>query len=416
MTSTRPRTPAPAPTTRPRVARLRRRLRLIFGPFWVVPAVWSVSAVALGLALPQLDEAIGSPPLLFAGSADSARSVLSTTSGAMISVTGLVFSITIVVLQLASSQFSPRVIATFLEDRVTQNTLGVFVASFLFSLTVLRSIPDRSETEEGVPEFAVTLSFLLVLGAVAMFLAFIQHITQSIAVSTVIRRVGEQTRDLLERSGSRRETLPSVTPELPALRGQTVATAQRSGYVDAIDAGTLCQIAQRHDVRIEVLYPLGSFVAEGAALALVHGSGADPAWNDRIASAVAMRVERSMEQDMMFGFRRLVDIAERALSPGVNDPTTAVQAIDELHDILRRMIGASSVVGVHLDSDGTPRVLTPEWTFGQYLDLAVDEIAHWGRDSLQIPRRLQEMLADLAVAAHEQHRPVVLAKSNQIDV
>ncbi len=116
---------------------------------------------------------------------------------------------------------------------------------------------------------------------------------------------------------------------------------------------------------------------------------------------------------MTFGFRRLVDIAERALSPGVNDPTTAVQAIDELHDILRRMIGEGSVVGVHLDDEGVPRVLTQEWTFGQYLDLAVDEIAHWGKDSLQIPRRLEEMLADLAVAAHEQHRSVVLAKSNR---
>ena len=401
---------------RPQVARLRRRLRLIFEPFWVVPACWSVSAVALGLALPQLDEAIGSPPLLFEGSADSARSVLSTTSGAMISVTGLVFSITIVVLQLASSQFSPRVIATFLEDRVTQHTLGVFVASFLFSLTVLRSIPDTSSTDqEGVPEFAVTMAFLLVLGAVAMFLAFIQHITQSIAVSTVIRRVGAQTRDLLERSSTRRDTLPSTPPELAPLAGQTVATSRRSGYIDAIDAAVLCRTAAQHEARIEVLYPLGSFVAEGAALALVHGSGADPAWDERVAAAVNVRAERSMEQDMTFGFRRLVDIAERALSPGINDPTTAVQAIDELHDILRRMVGQASVVGVHLDDDQVPRVLTQEWTFAQYLDLAVDEIAHWGKDSLQIPRRLQEMLTDLSVAAHEEHRSVINAKANGID-
>ncbi len=398
---------------RPQVDRVRRRLRLIFEPFWVVPAVWSASAVSLGLALPQLDAAIGSP-LLFQGSADSARSVLSTTSGAMISVTGLVFSITIVVLQLASSQFSPRVIATFLEDRVTQHTLGVFVASFLFSLTVLRSIPDAGGMDDAVPELAVTLSFLLVLGAVAMFLAFIQHITQSIAVSTVIRRVGAQTRDLLVRSKERRATLPSAVPELPDLKGQTVAVARRSGYIDAINSGLLRNCALERGTRVEVLYPLGSFVAEGAALAMVHGPSADSDWDELVASAVALRAERSMEQDMTFGFRRLVDIAERALSPGVNDPTTAVQAIDELHDILRRMVGDPSVVGVHLDHDGAPRVLTQEWTFGQYLDLAVDEIAHWGKTSLQIPRRLQEMLTDLAVAAHDEHKPVVLAKSHEI--
>ena len=399
---------------RPQVDRVRRRLRLIFEPFWVVPAVWSATAVALGLTLPQLDSAIGSPALLFEGSADSARSVLSTTAGAMISVTGLVFSITIVVLQLASSQFSPRVIATFLEDRVTQHTLGVFVASFLFSLTVLRSIPDAGGSGDAVPEFAVTVSFLLVLGAVAMFLAFIQHITQSIAVSTVIRRVGAQTRDLLARSKERRSTLPSAAPELPDLEGQTVAVARRSGYIDTINSGRLRTCALERGTRIEVLYPLGSFIAEGAALAMIRGPHGDADWDGLVDGAVALRAERSMEQDMTFGFRRLVDIAERALSPGVNDPTTAVQAIDEMHDILRRMVADPSVVGFHLDHDATPRVITQEWTFGQYLDLAVDEIAHWGKDSLQIPRRLQEMLTDLAVAAHDEHKPVVLAKSNEI--
>ena len=400
---------------RPQVDRVRRRLRLMLGPFWVVPAIWSAASVAFGLLLPQLDEVVGSPALLFNGSADSARSVLSTTSGAMISVTGLVFSITIVVLQLASSQFSPRVIATFLEDRVTQHTLGVFVASFLFSLTVLRSIPDRGSTEEGVPELAVTMSFLLVLGAVAMFLAFIQHITQSIAVSTVIRRVGTQTRALLERSRERRTTLPDVAPELAALDGQTVATARRSGYVDSIDAGSLCRTAAEQQVRIEVLYPLGSFVPEGATLALVHGARADPAWDDRVSACVRLGADRSMEQDLTFGFRRLVDIAERALSPGVNDPTTAVQAIDELHDILRRMVRETTVVGIHLDGDGIPRVLTQEWTFGQYLDLAADEIAHWGADSIQIPRRLTEMLTDLEVASVPEHLPAIRAKLAHVE-
>lgn len=388
----------------------------MLGPFWVVPAIWSSGSVVIGLLLPQLDEVLGSPPLLFNGSADSARSVLSTTAGAMISVTGLVFSITIVVLQLASSQFSPRVIATFLEDRVTQHTLGVFVASFLYSLTVLRAIPDIGSTDEGVPEFAVTMSFLLVLAAVAMFLAFIQHITQSIAVSTVIRRVGTQTRALLERSRERRTTLPSVAPPLPALDGQTVTIASRSGYVDSIDSGVLCRTATTHEVRIEILHPLGSFVPEGATLALVHGARADPAWDDRVSACVRLGADRSMEQDLTFGFRRLVDIAERALSPGVNDPTTAVQAIDELHDILRRMVRETTVVGVHLDSDGNPRVLTQEWTFAQYLDLAVDEVAHWGADSIQIPRRLTEMLTDLEAASVPEHLDVIRSKLAHIQV
>ncbi|CAN5489985.1 DUF2254 domain-containing protein [soil metagenome] len=382
----------------------------------MVPAIWSASAVLLGLALPQVDEVVVDwVPLLFEGGVDSARSVLSSTAGGMISVTGLVFSITIVVLQLASSQFSPRVLATFLEDRITQHTLGVFAASFLYSLTVLRSIADRGDSKYTVPQLAVTIAFVFVLGAMAMFLVFIQHITQSISVSTVIGRVGTQTRHLLERSRERRTTLPNVAPELPDLAGQTVATACRTGYIDALDADALCRMAADHEVRIQVLYPIGSFVAEGAALVLIQGARTDDAWDDRIGSAITLGSERSMSQDLSFGFRRLVDIAERALSPGTNDPTTAVQAIDELHDILRRMVAEPGVVGVHVDDDGTPRLLTQEWTFGQFLDLAVDEIAHWGRDSIQIPRRLQEMLADLAVASHLEHRAVINAKANGID-
>ena len=395
---------------------MRRRLSLIFAPFWVVPAIWSVSAVALGLGLPRVDQAADWAPLLFAGGLDSARSVLSSTAGGMISVTGLVFSITIVVLQLASSQFSPRVLATFLEDRVTQHTLGVFAASFLYSLTVLRSIADQGDGKYDVPQLAVTVAFVFVLGAMGMFLAFIQHITQSISVATVIRRVGTQTRDLLDKSRERRASLPSDVPDLPRLVGQSVATAVRTGYIDAIDSGALCRLANRHDVRIRVLYPLGSFIAEGAALAQVDGvPPGSTEWDDRICDAISLRDERSMDQDVTFGFRRMVDIAERALSPGTNDPTTAVQAVDELHDILRRMAADPTVVGVQVDQDGVPRLLTQEWTFGQYLDLAVDEIAHWGRESIQIPRRLQEMLTDLAAAAVEEHRDVINAKANAID-
>lgn len=386
----------------------------MLSPFWVVPAIWSASAVGLGLVLPQVDQAVGWAPLLFEGGPDSARSVLSTIAGAMISVTGLVFSITIVVLQLASSQFSPRVLATFLENRVTRHTLGVFAASFLFALTVLRSIVDMGAVDNSVPQLAVTTSYLFVLAAVGMFLAFINNITQSIAVSTVLQRVGEDTRDLLARSQESRSSLPSITPDLPHLDGQTVATAGHSGYVDSVDADRLRREACRHDVRIEMLYPLGSFVAEGAALALVHGASSGDGWDDRIAGGIELRKERSMEQDLTFGFRRLVDIAERALSPGTNDPTTAVQAVDEIHDLLRRMVAEKSVVGVHLDEEGVARLLTREWTIAQYLDLAVDEIAHWGRESIQIPRRLQEMLTDLGVASQVEHRAALHAKSDHV--
>ena len=189
-------TPIPAPALRRRTARLRRWLHRALQPFWVVPALWCAAAVAAGVLIPELDDSASDwMPFVFQGGAEGARTVLSTIAGAMISVTVLVFSITIVVLQLASSQFSPRVLQTFLTDRVTQNTLGVFTASFLYSLTVLRSVEGGTGLGGGpVPQLGVTVAFLLVLAAVAMFLAFIHHITQSISVSTVIRNVGDETR------------------------------------------------------------------------------------------------------------------------------------------------------------------------------------------------------------------------------
>ncbi|MGB0099394.1 MAG: DUF2254 domain-containing protein [Nocardioides sp.] len=407
--------PTPAPTTPPRrtASPVRRVLERALTPFWVVPALWCLGAVAAGVLVPEVDDSVSDwMPFVFRGGADGARAVLSTIAGAMISVTGLVFSITIVVLQLASSQFSPRVLQTFLEDRVTQNTLGVFAASFLYSLTVLRSVEDR--VDSSVPQLGVTLAFLLVLAAVAMFLAFIHHITQAISVTTVIRRVGDETRDLLDRRDPR-QSPPDHSVDLPHLGSQTVVTAARTGYVDRVDPALLCRLASEHDVRIEVLRPLGAFVTEGAPVAAVRGEHVgDDDWSGRVHEGVGIVRERTMTQDVSFGIRRLVDIAERALSPGTNDPTTATQAIDELHDVLRRLAIADDPSPVWSDVDGIPRVVTTEHTFSDLLDLAVDEIAHWGADGVQTPRRLASMFTELEAATTGPHRQVLVAKAAEV--
>ena len=404
---------APVPSRGKPASRLRRWWRTLLRPFWVVPAAWCLAAVALGIGLPLIDQGVGTLPLAFESGPEGARSVLSTIAGAMISVTGLVFSITIVVLQLASSQFTPRVLQTFLDDRLTQHTLGVFAASFLYALTVLRGVQNEDTGgQDAVPQLAVTFSYVLVLGAVGMFLAFIHHITTSISVDSVIGRVAAECRRLIELGESDAEDLPLEVPALPQLRRQIVVGSPRSGYVDLVDRFRLADVARRHDVRVEVLHPLGTFVPEGSPLALIHLShGEGPTdWARLLRSGLCVRAERSMEQDVTFGLRRLVDIAERALSPGVNDPTTAVQVINELHDLLRLISAGSDPVPVTSDEDGVPRVVTDEWAFESYLDLAVDEIAHWGRDSLQIPARLDAMLLDLAANGPPRRRPVLTAK------
>ncbi|WP_435742438.1 DUF2254 domain-containing protein [Nocardioides sp. SYSU DS0663] len=393
----------------------RRVVRTVFGPFWVIPTLWCAGAVVAALLLPAVENGTASwMPLLFGGGAEGARAVLSAIAGAMISVTGLVFSITIVVLQLASSQFSPRVLGTFLDDRITQHTLGVFAASFLYSLTVLRSIVD--EVGREVPQLAVTGAYLLVLAAVGMFLAFIHHITESIRVGTIVRRTSHDTRRLLEKTLAQRPATPGE-PELTELAGQHVVTAARSGYLDAVQVAPLVSAARDRGVRVELLHRLGTFLPEGSPLAVVHGArtggGADG--GDLVHRHVQLTAERSLQQDVSYGVRRLVDIAERALSPGVNDPTTAAQVIDQLHDLLRRLAVHRDPTGVEADADGVARVVLRPHSFADLLDHAVDEVAHWGADSLQVPRRLQAMLADLGAAARPEHRPALEAKRADVD-
>ena len=214
----------------------------VWRPFWAVPAACAVSAVALGLALPLLDEGLQTElPYVFQGGPSGARNLLGTIATGMISMTGLVFSITMVVLQLASSQFTPRVLGSFLERRITQATLGVFTASFVFALTVTRSVRgDYGETGTFVPQVSVTAAFVLVLASVGCFLAFIHHITSSIEVSQVISRIGERTLGLAddmyphEVTEAGIHTGPTWSPE-PDTPRVALSTRTRHGSLTYVD-------------------------------------------------------------------------------------------------------------------------------------------------------------------------------------
>jgi uncharacterized membrane protein len=420
--------PAPTPQPRRRTEGVRRRLTKLFSPFWVVPALCCLVAFAMGLALPALDQQLADRvPFLFPAGSDGARTMLSTIAGAMISITGLVFSITIVVLQLASSQFSPRVLHTFLDERVPQFTLGVFAASFVYALTVMRTVSDAAPGPRGgVPQIAVTVSFLLVLASVAMFLAFIHHITQAISVEVILQEVGTEARDLLRESRAERPQdagsfaggEPDTADDDRTPSRTLVLVAEQSGYLDYLDAPALVHAAVAMDARIEMLRPLGTFLVPDQPVALVHPLGkAAPdkrRCHDAVFASASLTSRRSMEQDVTFGIRQLVDIGERALSPGVNDPTTAVQVVNELHTILHCLAVEPDLPASHRDDDGTTRLVLCEWTFEAYLDLCVDEICHYGKDSLQVPARLEEMLTSLEQAAQPEHRASIQHKRGQV--
>ena len=386
--------------------RLRRLADQLRSGFWAVPTACVLFALLLAIGLVEVDRALdqGLGRFTFGAGPDGAREVLSAITTSMITFTGLVFSITIVVLQLTSSQFSPRVLRTFLRDRQTQLSLGVFVATFVYAVMVLRTV-DSSDGARFVPAVATTVGVGLLLVSVGVFVGYIHHIATAIQVSSLIRAVGDETRAAIELRMPVDGAADSAVID-PGLATRQVISATY-GVLTAVDERALVAAA-RHARVVLVLRPdLGQFVPEGAPLLDVHGDG--PLDDRALARCVQLRKDRTMEHDVAFGLRQLVDVAERALSPGINDPTTAVQALDELHDLLRRLATRPLPDGVHRDDNDQVRLLTPATVFGDLLSLALEEIEQYGNDSGQVQRRIDDLLEDLLAAARPEHRGAVLA-------
>lgn len=377
--------------------------------FWAVPAACVALAVLLGVGLVELDRRLSADVrLAFGAGPDGAREVLSAISTSMITFTGLVFSITILVLQLTSSQFSPRVLRTFLRDRQTQLSLGAFVATFVYAVTVLRTV-SGVEDQTFVPAVATTVGVLLLLVSVGVFVGYIHHIATSIQISSILGAIGAETRRTIDRRHPAEGSGDGPPLVRPAGPGDLDVPAPGSGVLTRVREQRLVELARAADVVLSTGRRPGEFVPEGAPLLAVHG---DPAGLDVEAArgCFTLARERSMDQDVAFGLRQLVDIAEKALSPGINDPTTAVQALDQLHDLLRRLATRSLRDGLHADRDGRLRLAVPAETFADHLALALDEIDQYGSDTIQVQQRLAVLLADLRSVARPEHQAALAAR------
>ena len=378
---------------------------------WFIPGLFVVGALLVALLVVPLDrladQAMGHrfSNILFAGGPDSARLVLSTIAAAMLTFTGLVYSVTMLVLQLASSQLSPRVMRTFLRDRGTQGVLGLFIATFLYALLVLREIRSPPNGTAFVPAIAVTLVYVLLVASVAAFVFYIHHMAEAIRAAHVLHSVGDETRGAINR------LYPEGVGEEPNRPVPVLATAPPDSVVDlegepgvivGIDGEALLRFAQDHSVTVDVPHMVGDFVPTGAPLVRIWRSLSTPQGElptGALSRAIQIGGERSMTQDVAFGIRQIVDIAERALSPGTNDPTTAVQALDELHDLLRRLAQREFPSPIRVADDGSPLVRLPRPDWPDYVALALDEIRQYGAGSIQIARRLRYLLLDLKVVA-----------------
>lgn len=381
-----------------RLTRLSERIGMTY---WLVPAL----CVALSMGLSHFAQAIDARLsqdeqawYLFRGGPEGARSVLTAVASSMMTFAGLVFSVTVLVLQQASNQFSPRVLRTFLKDRRSQLALGIFVGTFVYALLALRAVRGTSEgIELHVPSLSVWLALVLVLLCVFAFIYYIHHVSQSIRAVVILTRIRDETCHTLERMypdgiGQDSEDIRLERP--PGLPSLLVPYPGTSGVLMTVDEEHLFRCARKAGVTLALVPMVGDFVPHGSTLFEVWGD-ATRLHVKALLSAVDIGPERTLLQDTAFGFRQLVDIAERALSPGINDPTTAVQAIDQLHDLLRRMVHRRFPSPSREDEDGTPRLLCPRPDWSAYVRLAVDEVRDYGQGSLQISQRLRFLLEDL---------------------
>ncbi|MBW3546834.1 MAG: DUF2254 domain-containing protein [Actinobacteria bacterium] len=398
------------------LARLRRAWSRLVSGYWFIPGGIVVAASAVALGLMELDARLiaDGRSIGFTGGAESARALLSSISSSMLTLTALVFSVTIVVLQLASGQFSPRVLRTFLRDRRSQTTLGVFLATFLYALIVLRGVRgDGGTVDRFVPGISVGVSFVLVVISVAFFVQYIHNITTSIRVIEIIDRISKETAAAIERiHPADPQSADAGMPSLAA-PSATVCASTR-GVVTSVNVERLCRIAKRADVCLVVVPGVGDFVATGMPLVEVHGDG-DGVDDGAVRRAISLAKERQLDEDPAFGFRQLVDIAERTLSPGVNDPTTAVQCLDHLHDLLRRLAHRPLPPRVTRIAQGGVGVVLPRPTWDDYVALAVDEIRHWGAGSLQVHRRIGALLDDLAAEVAPERAAVVIGRRRLLE-
>ena len=376
------------------------------GTYWAVPSTMAVAAVGLAIGMIQADESATARLLdrltwVYTGGPEGARAVLSTIAASMITVAGVTFSITIVALTLASQQFGPRLLRNFLRDPGNQVVLGTFVSTFIYCLLVLRTVRG-SDNEEFVPHLAVTVGVGLAMLSLGVLIFFIHHVATSIQASQIIANVAEDLEAAIDRLfpediGEGAVTDLDGASHEPAVDGDArEVRAKTTGYVQAIDSEGLMDLARERNVVVRVRARPGAFVRRGEVLLAVtpapsHADGDDK----RCQRMFIVGSDRNGTQDVTFFVDQLVELAVRALSPGINDPGTARLCIDRLEQALCHLAGRRIPSAARRDEEGRIRVFACPFTFAGILESAFDEIALYGRSSVLVTCRLLEAVRTL---------------------
>lgn len=410
-------------------SRLSLLLQNVLSSLWFVPSLIVLALVALAFAGIELDIRIKSEqlktwPALFGAEEEGSRSMLSAIAGSMITVLGVTFSITMVTLSLASNQYTPRILRNFMNDRVNQVVLGVLAGIFMYCLVVLRTI--RGGEERGfIPSISVAFSVVLALVGIGFLILFIHHISTSIQASSIIPSIAGETLKAVDHLFPKElgeELSPEALPPEPdesirrALQGTgwTPILALKSGYIQGLDADTLLKLAQSNQAIVRMEYRVGEFVVEGTPLvSLSHCRFASKEVSRTVNKVFTLNRYRTVPQDAAYGIHILVDIALKALSPGVNDTTTATICIDYLSAILARLTRRSIEEPYRLH-EGKLRVIAKGPSFERLVHLSFDQIRQNAEGNVTVVRSLLRMVEVIAKGTRNRHRQHILLR--QVDL
>jgi uncharacterized membrane protein len=404
--------------------RLKQFWSMLRSSFWFVPSLIVAVSIVLAIALIEAHSTASAHwlakwPRLFGAGASGARGMMSTIASSMMTVVGVTFSMILVVLALASSQYTSRILRNFMRSRVTQVVLGIFAGIFTYSLIVLRTIRGGSEGA-FVPSLAVFFGFVLALGGVGTLMFFIHHIASSIQASGIIASVAQETVESIDQlfpekpgQGPVKDEEGQMLRPLPERNWHTVP-AKESGYIQSVNDAALLRLARDRKTIVWMERGIGEFVVQNTGLASLALEG--PPDRETIAAlqeTVSISRHRTVEQDAGFGIRQIVDVALKALSPGINDNTTAVMCVDYLTVILARL-ASRQIPSSRRYEEGDLRVIAKCPTYESLLGESFDQIRRSAKGDVAIMSRMLDAFQTLASLTASPHRRWALREQAQL--
>jgi uncharacterized membrane protein len=394
--------------------------------YWFVPTLMAIASVGLAVTMLGIDRSGNYGPLkewgwIYSGGPDGARTLLSSVAGSIITVTATAFSITIVALQLAASNFGPRLLRNFMQDTGNQIVLGAFISTFVYCLLILRTIQGEGH-QIFVPELSVTVGMMLAFISIGVLIYFIDHASTIIQASHVIKSASDELDRAIDRlfpgkigrSVKEQHSLAEIPANFAEESCPIKSTA--NGYLQGIDDEKLMKIACQHNLIVRIITRPGKFVVKGSNFVMVFpGERVNHKLTKEINDAFILGKERTEQQDVEFPIAQLVEIALRAISPGINDPFTAIRCIDRLSAGLSHFAQRDIPSPYRYDKNNNLRVIAESVTFAGLTDAAFNQIRQYSTKDVAVTIRLLEAITCIATFTHNaEQREALRRHANMI--